>query len=141
MNSTQLKHALQRAATIYNKRYAEITEHFTVPAVVLDEEDKRLALLLGRFTVHGPEHTRYSRPAKAKMWYWLDIIDRYISFEGETPEKTKDGLFEAQATLSAAHERLKDLLHLGETSEALQLLDAFANPTALPTTKRKPKDI
>ena len=124
MNSTQLKHALTRAASIYNRRYAELTEKLTTPAVVLDAVSRLVALQSGRVVIHDAKFDRYYR--NPKLWYWLDIIDRYVSFPQESPDIVDPALIPAQAELTAAHERLKDLLYLGETSEALKLLEAFA---------------
>jgi hypothetical protein len=115
---------LTRAAAIYNRRYAELTKKFTTPAVVLDAESRLVAIQSGRVTIHDAKFDRYYR--QPKLWYWLDIIDRYVSFPQESPDIVDPELFVAQEALTAAHERLKDLLHLGETSEALKLLEAFA---------------
>ena len=131
MNSTQLKHALSRAAAIYSKRYAAVTDMFTTPEVKLTAEARLDALKNGEFVVKSAKYTRYSTPRENResMWVWLDFADRWITFNAEFPAKVNGGLFAAQEKLTAEHERLKDLLHLGETSEALRLLEAYSQAT------------
>lgn len=114
MNQTQLKYARSRAEAAFNRLKTKLRDDYTVPAVTLNNEDRRKALNSRKFKV---------RPAVLNRGW--EITD-YIEFTEESAGSfDKDGHDVALKQLKAQYEDLMDQLILGDHQEALKLLRAF----------------
>lgn len=129
MNTTQLKYALTKATAAYNKKFKELTEKHTTPAVHMTQEERRVAITVRRFNL-DEDKGRERFPRKGNGGYWVDVLGCYIVFNDESPEVVSPKLAGLHERLTRQYEDLKDKLYLGDGSEAMKLLEAFAGASA-----------
>ena len=127
MNQMQLKYARQRAQEMLKTKTDELTRKHTIEGKYLDDQQRREALMSGRFTVSmEPIPASYQRPydyhARRPMGTWCDLI----RFDGETIGSFDQKAFdEDYRELMGRYNTLMDELMLGGYSEALKLLKQF----------------
>jgi hypothetical protein len=112
VNSTEKKYALERVDAIKRQRLATLQK--THPATRLSCEEKIHRLRSGNFAVDSTEK-------KHRWWY------EWIVFAGDEKGSYADAYFPLAEAVEEEARKVKDLIMLGDGSEALRLLSEFAN--------------
>lgn len=116
LSKMQMEHAKQKAAKIYHSNAEALQKKYVTPEVKLGNEAKHAALLAGEFTFRDPE----KRGWRDEWWFTA------IKFNAETPEVVDPKFGPAAEKLAREYSALLDNIVLGEGTEAIRLLEAFA---------------
>ena len=128
MNATQMKYAKERAAEIYRAAKIAVTKAHTAPDTAYSPAKRCLMLKAGQFKLHAKNDDARTTGAT-----WVSMLDSYISFNGESHNGVPHpkALKAALEKLDVAYRVLLDTLMLGEASDAIKSLDAFAQAHGL----------
>lgn len=92
-----------------------------VPAVKLTLPQKWMLVVDGEVGPNTVEWPRDNNPSGYKDWYEVFDFSKH-----EQPERILEGYEEAQEELRAESRSVQDRIMLGDSQEAMRLLDAFA---------------
>lgn len=117
MNQKEKQYALDRVSAIAQAKVEAIKKKFTTDGTVLTGAQRLAALKKGAFKV---------RADVAAVHPYSDIHD-VITFDGDKPgSKDEARIASETAKVNAEATRIKDKLMLGDSKEALALIEKFA---------------
>jgi len=114
MNSTQLKYAKGRANDIYRERNDAITKKYKAKCKTISEKDKLKALLKGEVSIKPYKEGAYYQNA----WYNYVVFHDEVEFDFASCKKEEEAL-------KNEYQKILDQLVLGDSEEALRLLEQF----------------
>lgn len=128
MNNAERTYAMNRLTALYNEKERTLSRECSIPAVELKGKDLLAALRKGTLKVRGG-HTgngRYGSPITEDT-YLGDVFD----FSPHNKDAAMKPDYETRITkLKAEYSTITDQLMLGDSAEALALIQEFAKFTA-----------
>ena len=122
MNKTQTEYALRRLQEVCNQKLTVIRDSLSTKAKAFDAVALVAAIKSGkikaRITYAGRHIDRYTDVSQV-----FDGLDKFYTQEREMDN---DAYNKAAAPIQAEYQRIQDQLILGDSKEALALIEAFA---------------
>lgn len=119
MKHSEQKYCMDRVTAIYHNKNSEIVTQYTKKGKELTEEARARLVRTGKVKLKPQYKNRITRYADVD-----DVFDFTAAGYGDQVD-TK-GMAKAQEELTAEYRRVKDLIMLGDSTEALELIEAFA---------------
>lgn len=117
MNKQQKDYAIGRINSITAEKIAAIKAKYTKPGIKLSPEERLVALKQGKFKVRTSVSAIYSS---------TDVEDAVL-FTGERETQRDDVKIDAEsAKVHAEATRIKDQLMLGDSEQALAMIEKFS---------------